>query len=73
MKILIVEDEKRMPKAVAHILRKNNYLVDIAGDGEYGLACALSGTYDIMLPLLDGISVLKELRNKTVLSRLLLC
>lgn len=71
MKILIVEDEKRMSEAVAHILRKNNYLVDNAGDGEYGLACALSGIYDIiildiMLPGLDGISVLKELRNNRI-------
>lgn len=71
MKILIVEDEKRMSEAVAHILHKNNYLVDTASDGEYGLACALSGTYDliildIMLPKLDGISVLKELRNSRI-------
>lgn len=71
MKILIVEDEKRMSEAVAHILRKNNYLVDLAGDGEYGLACALSGTYDIiildiMLPGIDGISILKELRKSRI-------
>ena len=55
MKILIVEDEIMIAEAVAQVLRKNNYSVDIAADGEDGLDCALSGIYDavildIMLP-----------------------
>ena len=45
MKILIVEDEIMIAEAVAQVLRKNNYSVDIAADGEDGLDCALSGIY----------------------------
>ena len=41
MKILIVEDEIMIAEAVAQVLKKNNYSVDIAADGEYGLDCAL--------------------------------
>ena len=68
MRILLVEDERHMAEAIAQVLKKNNYSVDLAYDGEYGLDCALSGIYDvvildIMLPKLDGISVLRELRN----------
>lgn len=71
MRILIVEDEKRMSEAVAHVLRKNHYLVDIADNGEDGLECGFSGIYDvilldIMLPKIDGISVLKELRDNRI-------
>lgn len=68
MKILYVEDEKRAAEAVAEVLRKNNYHVDLAFDGEEGEAFALSGQYDvmildIMLPKSDGISVLKKMRK----------
>ena len=68
MRVLLVEDEKYMARAVAEILKKNNYTVDLAHDGEYGLDCALSGIYDvvvldIMLPRRDGLSILKELRG----------
>ena len=68
MRILMVEDEKYMAKAVAEILKKNNYTVDLAYDGEYGRDCAVSGIYDIiildiMLPKVDGLTVLKDLRK----------
>lgn len=71
MRILMVEDEKRMAEAVTQILKENNYLVDLARDGEYGLDCALTGIYDIiildiMLPQKDGISVLREIRRKRI-------
>jgi len=64
----MVEDERDLADAVAAVLRKNNYNVDHAGDGEYGLDCALSGVYDfiildIMLPKKDGLRVLKEIRG----------
>lgn len=42
MRILLVEDEEYMAQAVAQVLGKNNYTVDLAHDGEYGLDCALS-------------------------------
>jgi two-component system, OmpR family, response regulator ArlR len=71
MKILMVEDEKRLAEAIAQILKENNYLVDLARDGEYGLDCAITGIYDIiildiMLPKKDGISVLREIRRKKI-------
>lgn len=69
MKILYVEDEKYMARAVAQVLKKNNYSVDLCYDGESGLDMALTDLYDIiildiMLPQKDGISVLRELRRK---------
>lgn len=71
MRILMVEDEKYMAEAVAQVLKKNHYSVDLEYDGEAGLDCGLSGIYDIivldiMLPGRDGISVLKELRRNGI-------
>ncbi|MDR1541696.1 MAG: response regulator transcription factor [Clostridiales bacterium] len=71
MRILYVEDEKNTAKAVAEVLKKNKYSVDLAFDGNYGLDCALSGIYDIiildiMLPKMDGLSVLKEIRRNAL-------
>ncbi len=68
MKILMVEDEKYMAEAIAQVLKRHNYSVDLQYNGEDGLDCGLSGIYDIiildiMLPKMDGISVLKELRR----------
>lgn len=69
MKILLVDDEKQLTDALCVILKKNNYSVDIAYNGEDGLDMALSGIYDliildIMMPKIDGLTVLKTLRNK---------
>ena len=69
MRILVVEDELHSSEALSHILKKNNYTVDVANDGETGLDNALSGIYDvivldIMLPKTDGITVLKTLRSE---------
>jgi len=71
VRILMVEDEKYMAEAIEQVLKKNNYSVDLAFDGEYGLDCGLSGIYDIiildiMLPKMDGIGVLKELRKNGI-------
>ena len=68
MRILMVEDEVYMAQAVAQVLGKNNYTVDLAHDGAYGLDCALSGIYDIiildiMLPERSGLEILKTLRR----------
>jgi len=67
----MVEDEKYMAEAIAQVLKKNHYSVDLAYDGEYGLDCGNSNIYDIiildiMLPKMDGISVLKELRRNGI-------
>ena len=69
MRVLIVEDEKYLAEAVAQILKKHNYDVDISYDGEEGYYNALSDVYDIilldiMLPKKDGISILKDLRSE---------
>jgi len=69
MRILVVEDEKALAKLVADRLKRDHYTVDISNDGEDGLNNALSGMYDliildIMLPKMDGISILKELRKE---------
>lgn len=68
MRVLVVEDEAKLLDALVHILKKQGYAVDMASDGEGCLELASSGVYDIiildrMLPCLDGISVVKELRQ----------
>lgn len=73
MRILVVEDEKHLAEAVSYILRKQSYQTDLAFDGEYALECALTDVYDIilldiMLPKLDGISVLKRMRAKDIMT-----
>ena len=71
MKVLYVEDEKHMALAMAQVLRKSNYSVDLAYDGESGLDLALSGLYDIvildiMLPKMNGIDVLRQIRKQGI-------
>ena len=68
MRLLLVEDEERLREALAHMLKKKGYAVDVAVDGETGLEMATSGLYEIlvldrMLPRRDGISLIKEFRN----------
>ncbi|WP_046212464.1 response regulator transcription factor [Paenibacillus wulumuqiensis] len=69
MRILIVEDELHLAEALMQILKKHNYSVDAVHDGRTGLDYAQSGIYDlllldIMMPEMDGISVLKTLRSQ---------
>lgn len=71
MKILLIEDEKQLSDALCAIFKKEKYSVDAIGDGAEGLEFALSGIYDIilldvMLPSMDGFTVLKELRSKKI-------
>lgn len=67
MRILLVEDEKRLADALEYLLRKNRFVVDVAYDGLSGLDMAESGIYDLivldrMLPGLDGMEVLRRIR-----------
>jgi DNA-binding response OmpR family regulator len=67
VRILIVEDSKRLQQAIATGLRRHGYAVDTAADGEEGLWRAESGEYDaivldLMLPKMDGLAVLQRLR-----------
>lgn len=70
MRVLVVEDEKRLAENVARALRESaGYAVDIAADGEEGLYLAESSSYDLMvldlmLPKLDGQSLLAQYRRK---------
>lgn len=71
MKVLIIEDEVAMAHAMAHLLKKHNYDVEMVHDGDLGLAYALEPQYDIilldvMLPKLSGIDILKELRHQKI-------
>jgi Response regulators consisting of a CheY-like receiver domain and a winged-helix DNA-binding domain len=68
MKILLVEDDFRISKAIAEALREQRYVVEMVGDGESGLAFAETGSFDLivldlMLPKLDGISLCRKLRQ----------
>jgi two-component system copper resistance phosphate regulon response regulator CusR len=67
LKLLIVEDSERLLRSLAGGLRKLGYAVDLAGDGEDGLAWAQTYDYDVivldlMLPRLSGLEVLRRLR-----------
>ena len=71
MKILLVDDERQLVDALTAILKQNNYSVDYALNGEDGLDLALSGIYDlivldVMMPKLDGFSVLKHIRRSGI-------
>lgn len=67
MRLLLAEDEASLSKAIVTILEKNNYSVDAVYNGEDALVYLESDNYDgvildIMMPKLDGFSVLKQLR-----------
>lgn len=69
MRILLAEDERSLSRAVAALLEKNNYSVDAVYDGEEALAFLDGGNYDalildIMMPKLDGLEVLRRLRQQ---------
>jgi DNA-binding response OmpR family regulator len=68
MKILIVEDERKIAESLKKGLEAQHYRVDLAFDGPSGLEMGLSGSYllvilDRMLPGLDGIQVIQKLRE----------
>lgn len=73
MRLLLAEDEKALSNALVTILRHNNYSVDAVYNGQDALDYLLNGNYDgaildVMMPKMDGISVLKAVRkeNKTL-------
>jgi DNA-binding response OmpR family regulator len=68
MKILVVEDEMSMQKALCNGLKKYGYAVDPANDGEQALELIEINPYDVVvldlnLPKIDGIEILKEIRK----------
>lgn len=69
MKVLLVEDEIKLIKALKFLFEKNNINIDIAQDGEEGLIYSEKEIYDviildIMLPKLSGLEILKSIRRK---------
>ena len=67
MRLLLAEDEKELAKALAVILRHNNYSVDVVHNGEDALCYLENGDYDgaildIMMPKVDGLTVLRRIR-----------
>lgn len=71
MRILIIEDETALAEALTEILKQNGYLSDAVFNGIDGLEYIRTGIYDlilldIMLPGLDGLSVLKTMRREKI-------
>jgi heavy metal response regulator len=77
MRLLVVEDEKKVASFIKKGLEEEGYAVDLASDGETGLTMSLDGVHDLIildinLPKMDGLSILRELRNKKVKTPVLL-
>ena len=71
MRILVVEDERKVASFIKLGLEATHYSVDVEHDGEAGLKRLLEGEYDLvilddMLPRLDGLSLMKEIRRQRV-------
>jgi DNA-binding response OmpR family regulator len=69
--ILVVEDEKRLASLLRRVLLEERHTVDVAHDGETGFDLAGSDTYDLvildrMLPEMDGIQILSEMREADI-------
>lgn len=77
MRILLIEDSRRLREYVSRGLRQSGFSVDSCGDGEEGLWLAQSGVYDVvvldlMLPGLDGMSLLRQLKKSDCPSQILI-
>jgi heavy metal response regulator len=77
MKILVVEDEKKVASFIKRGLEEEKFEVDTAYDGEDGLQLALEGAYnliilDVVLPKRDGLSVVKEIRGRKLMTPVLM-
>src|SRR5207244_8653505 len=69
MRLLLVEDEKKVAEFVARGLRAERYAVDVCNDGQNGYEMATTYNYDLMildlmLPTLSGTEILKRLRKQ---------
>ena len=77
MRLLLVEDEKRMAQALCEILRQENYAVDHCTDGLDGLQAIETGAYDlvildVMLPRKNGFDIAREAREKGIRTPILM-
>lgn len=69
MRVLVIEDDRETAQFLQKSLKENGHTADLANDGEAGLDMAEGGSYDViivdrMLPKMDGLTVVKELRTK---------
>jgi two-component system OmpR family response regulator len=77
MKALLVEDDGTIAEFIARGLREAGFTVDVAADGESGLGLATTARHDVaiidvMLPALDGLSLIKEMRRRQVTTPVLI-
>lgn len=77
MRLLVIEDEKKVVRFIKKGLEEEGYAVDLAVDGEEGLAMVLDQIHDLIildiaLPKMDGLQVLKKLRERRVRTPVLL-
>lgn len=77
MRILIVEDERHLANTLKEMLRVNRFDSDICLDGETGLEHAMTGAYDliimdVMLPKMNGFSIVDRLRREKIATPVLL-
>ena len=77
MRLLVVEDEKKVASFIKKGLEEEGYAVDLASDGETGLAMGLDGVHDLIildlnLPKIDGLSILKQMRDRKISTPVLL-
>lgn len=77
MRILLCEDERSLSRAIEAILKRNNYSVDAVYNGRDALDYITVGNYDgiildIMMPIMDGIQVLKEIRERKITTPVLI-
>jgi heavy metal response regulator len=77
MRVLLVEDEKKVASFIKKGLEEQGYAVDLASDGKTGLAMALDQIHDLLildinLPEIDGLTVLGQVRGKKVVTPVLL-
>lgn len=77
MRILVIEDDRDAASWLVKGLKESGHVVDLAGDGELGLSMALEAVHDVfiidrMLPKLDGLSVIKQMRSADIKSPVLI-
>lgn len=77
MRVLIVEDEKRLGEAIAQMLKENRFMTDVVRDGREGYEYAQTGVYDaiildLMLPSMNGFEISKKLRAEKVKTPILM-
>lgn len=77
MRVLVIEDDPKIASFIVNGLKQNGFAVDRAADGEEGFSLARLVTYDaavldLMLPKLDGLSLLRRLRHEKVRTPILI-